>query len=99
MGRLLDPAELRFQDCESNRLLHLSHKKNILPPETFETSRKKAIFEAASKTHDRRTEEESAQELAYDVYRTKALDSYISGNYSEKKYKTLIERKRRELLP
>jgi hypothetical protein len=74
-------------------------KENIQPPENFETSRKKALSEKAQKERDRQINEQAALELAYDEYRTNALESFIAENYTKQEYQVLIEGKRDELLP
>jgi|WetSurMetagenome_2_1015567.scaffolds.fasta_scaffold336531_1 hypothetical protein len=73
-------------------------KENIHPPEPFETSRKKALFEKAKQARERQIEKQTVLELAYDDYRAKALESYISRQYSDQEYKALVEKKRQEML-
>lgn len=74
-------------------------RENVQPPESFESSRKKALFEEAEKERERQIEKQTAFEIAYDDYRNKEVDKFISENYSEQEYRVLIETKRRELLP
>jgi hypothetical protein len=44
-------------------------RENIQPPENFETTRKKALFEEAQKVRERQIEEQAVLEIAYGDYR------------------------------
>jgi hypothetical protein len=74
-------------------------KENVRPPETFETSRRKALAEEAKRKRDRQIYRQATLERDYEAYRTKVVDGYIAENYSNQGFQKLIERKRQELLP
>lgn len=73
-------------------------KENIIPPDSFESSRKKRLRQEAKETHTRVHEEEARLELAFEEYRKREIRNHISTNYSEDEYKRLFEVKKKELL-
>jgi hypothetical protein len=73
-------------------------KENIIPPDSFESNRKKRLSKEAREAQSRANEEEARLELAYEEYRKRELKNHISTNYSEDEYRRLFEVKKKELL-
>jgi hypothetical protein len=70
-------------------------KENATPPETFETSRKRKLREAARQAQEKEQREFAALQLAYMQYREEQLDRFVEANPDE--YSTLVETKKRKL--
>ncbi len=73
-------------------------KENAIPPETFETSHKRNLREAARQARDREEKEQAALQLAYMDYQEQELDRYIETFYSSEEFATLVEAKKTEML-
>jgi len=71
-------------------------KDNVIPPPTFESSRKKKLRLEAERAERNDQQEHARIELAYEEYKKREIDEYISANYEE--YKEYVERKKQELL-
>jgi hypothetical protein len=70
-------------------------KENATPPESFETSRKRSLKEAARQAREKEQQELAALQLAYMQYREQQLDHFVEANPDE--YSTLVEAKKRKL--
>ncbi|PYV39479.1 MAG: hypothetical protein DMG06_23035 [Acidobacteria bacterium] len=73
-------------------------KDNVIPPETFETSRKRKLRESAQHARDQEDRELARLELAYIEYKDQELTSLIQRNHSVEELATLVEVKKREML-
>jgi hypothetical protein len=73
-------------------------KDNVIPPETFETSRKRNLRESAQHSREQEDRELARLELAYIEYKDQELISFIQRNHSVEELATLVEVKKREML-
>jgi hypothetical protein len=73
-------------------------KENILPPDSFECSRRKRLRREAREAQSRAHEEEARRELAYEEYRKREITKHLSANYSGDEYGRLFDLKKKELL-
>jgi hypothetical protein len=73
-------------------------RENIMPPQSFETSRKRELREDAHGTWQKEQEEKAALRLAYGAYLEKALEQYIRKNYSKEFYISSVRSKLARLL-
>lgn len=71
-------------------------KDNVIPPPTFESSRKRKLRLEAEQTERKDQQERARLELAYEEYKKREIDEHISANYEE--YKQYVESKKQELL-
>ena len=71
-------------------------KDNVIPPPTFESSRKRKLRLEAEQTEKNDQQERARLELAYEEYKKREIDQHISANYEE--YKQYVESKKQELL-
>jgi hypothetical protein len=77
--------------------LHLV-KENVIPPEQFETSRKRRLREAAHKAKEAKELEKARIELSYMEYRKQAVEQFIQSHYTPEQYSGMVETKRADLL-
>jgi hypothetical protein len=70
-------------------------KENATPPETFETSRKRSLREAAGQAREKEQGEFAALQLAYMQYQEQELDRFVEANPDE--YSGLLEAKKKRL--
>jgi hypothetical protein len=87
-GKFYNPAGL---------YIHLI-KDNVIPPESFETSRKRKLREAAEHARDEDARELAQMELAYMEYKDQELASFINKRWSAEEWASLVEAKKREML-
>ena len=73
-------------------------KDNVILPETFETTRKRKLREAAQQSHQQGQRELARMELAYIEYKDQELASFIKRNYSVEELASLVEAKKQEML-
>ena len=73
-------------------------KDNVILPETFETSRKRKLREAAQQTHEQEQRELARMELAYIEYKGQELESFIKRNHSVEELACRVEVKKREMI-
>lgn len=71
-------------------------KDNVIPPETFESSRKKKLRVEAEQAERNDQQDRARLELAYEEYKKREIDEHISANYEE--YKQYVESKKQEFL-
>jgi hypothetical protein len=94
---LLRTAPPRTFYNPSGFYLHLV-KENVIPPEQFETSRKRRLREAAHKTKEIKELEQARLELPYTEFRKQAVDQYIQTHFTPEQFSEAIQTKRAELL-
>ena len=70
-------------------------KENATPPETFETSRKRNLREAARQAREKEAQEFAALQLAYMQYQEQQLDRFVEANPDE--FSSLVEAKKKRL--
>ena len=70
-------------------------KENATPPETFETSRKRSLREAASQARKEEEQKLAALQLAYMEYQEQQLDHFVQANPDE--FSSLVEAKKQRL--
>ena len=70
-------------------------KENATPPETFETSRKRSLREAARQAREKEAQEFAALQLAYMQYQEQQLDRFVEANPDE--FSSLVEAKKKRL--
>ena len=70
-------------------------KENATPPETFETSRKRSLREAARQAREKEEQEFAALQLAYMQYQEQQLDRFVEANPDE--FSSLVEAKKKRL--
>jgi hypothetical protein len=70
-------------------------KENATPPETFETSRKRRLREAARQVREKEEQEFAALQLTYMQYQKQQLDRFVETNPDE--FSTLVEAKKKRL--
>lgn len=87
-GRFFNPAGL---------YIHLV-KENAILPDSFETSRKRRLREAAKQALEREEQQQAAVELAYLEYQKQQLDDYIQFHFSREEWEAMMEIKKQELL-
>jgi hypothetical protein len=73
-------------------------KDNVIPPESFETSHKRKLREAAAEARDEDNRQLAQTELAYMEYKDQELNSYIEKTWSTEEWASLVEAKKREML-
>jgi len=73
-------------------------KENVIPPETFESSRKRKLREAAEHARDQQRRELARTELAYIQYKDQHLASFIKKHWSVEELADMVEAKKGELL-
>ena len=93
---LYSPNRQKFYN-PAGLYIHLI-KENAIPPETFETSHKLNLREAARQARDHEEQEQAALQLAYMDYQEQALNRYIETCYSPEEFATLVEAKKKEML-
>jgi hypothetical protein len=86
-GKFYNPAGL---------YIHLI-KENVIPPETFESTRERTLREAASQIQEQEEQNLARVSLAYLQYKEQALDTFIKENYSPDHLATLVNDKEQEL--
>jgi hypothetical protein len=94
---LLRTAPPRTFYNPSGFYLHLV-KENVIPPEQFETSRKRRLREAIQKAKETKELEQARLELAYMEFKKQAVDQFIQSHYTPEQYAGMVETKRAELL-
>ena len=87
-GRFFNPAGL---------YIHLV-KENAILPDSFETSRKRRLREAAKQALEREEQQQAAVELAYLEYQKQQLDDYIQFHFSREEWEAMMKIKKQELL-
>jgi hypothetical protein len=87
-GKFYNPAGLYI------RLI----RENIIPPATFETSRRRKLRETQEQAWRQEREDKARLELAYLEYRDQTIENYIRKNYSKEFYAKCVGQKRLELL-
>jgi hypothetical protein len=70
-------------------------KENAAPPNTFETSRKRILREAARHASEQEEQRLAALELAYMDYREQELDRFVQAHPDE--FSNLVEAKKKRL--
>lgn len=73
-------------------------KEDILPAETFVSTRKRKLLEDAQRARERHQQEEARLQLAYEDYQKRTIDTYIREHYSQEEYQRRLEAKKQELL-
>jgi hypothetical protein len=73
-------------------------KDNVIPPESFESSRKRRLREAAEQAREEDNRKLAQIELAYMEYKDRELTSYIEKRWSVEEWAFLVEAKKREML-
>ena len=66
-------------------------KDNLIPPDSFETSRKRRLRDEQSQAISTKEQEVERLALAYDDYRKREIDAYID-NHSEEYHQLYLER-------
>ena len=72
-------------------------KENVIPPETFESTRKRKLREAACQVQEQEEQNLARISLAYLQYKEQALDTFIKENFSPDHLATLVNDKEKEL--
>ena len=72
-------------------------KANVAPPDSFETSRRRKLREAAEEAKSRVTQENAEMQLAYMDYRKQEIDRHIATNFSDEAYSQAVQDKKREI--
>ena len=70
-------------------------KENATPPETFETSQKRSLGEAARQAREKEQQEFAALQLAYMQHQQQQLDRFVEAKADE--YLILVEAKKKKL--
>jgi hypothetical protein len=70
-------------------------KEDATPPESFETSRKRSLREAARQARENEEQEFAALQLAYMQYQEQQLDRFVEANPDE--FVSLVEAKKKRL--
>ncbi|MFN8009052.1 MAG: hypothetical protein U0V70_18890 [Terriglobia bacterium] len=70
-------------------------KDNAVPPETFESNRRRSLREAARQTHEKEEEQFAALQLAYMQYQEQQVDRFVQANPEE--FLILVEAKKAKL--
>jgi hypothetical protein len=68
-------------------------KENVSPPDSFDTSRKRALREEASRVHAEREQNRLRFQFGYDDYRRKTIDRYIAEFMSQGQFEDLVKAK------
>jgi hypothetical protein len=79
----------------SGLYIHLI-KENVIPPPTFESSRKRDLRLQIQHDQQHEQQEQARLQLAYEEYKKGEIDDYIASNYDE--YNQYVETKKQELL-
>lgn len=73
-------------------------RENIVPPDIFESSRKRKLREEAHAAYVKEQEQKAALEIAYWAYKDQTIDKYIQKNYSKEFYASCVRTKLQELI-
>ena len=71
-------------------------RDNVTPPESFISSRKRRLLEEARQAKDAELARHAQLEIAYDEYRSQAVDRYIAG-LPRAEYQQMLDGARRQL--
>jgi len=72
-------------------------RSNVMPPEQFETSRKRKLRQDAEKARARSVQDQASRELDYMEYRKLKVDEYIAANFSTKSFNDALDAHKRDL--
>lgn len=72
-------------------------RSNVMPPEHFETSRKRKLREDREKARSKTVQDQAGRELDYLEYRKLKVDEYIAANFSPKAYNEALNAHKRDL--
>jgi hypothetical protein len=73
-------------------------RENAIPPEGFESSRKRQLREQARQACQQQEQESAKLELAYLDYKRRQLDDFISNHHTADQLAALLCAKRQEML-
>jgi hypothetical protein len=79
----------------SGLYIHLI-KENVIPPSTFESSRKRKLRLQIQQARQDEQQEQARLQLAYEEYKKREIDDYIAAHNDE--YHQYVETKKQELL-
>jgi len=71
-------------------------RDNIVPPETFPTTRRRKLVEEARRAEQEQWDRRQRLELEYEEYRRRRVDAHIEASLSPQEFQALVEAQKRE---
>lgn len=70
--------------------------RNVVPPENFETTRRRRAHDEARRAHSKRVEKEAALQNAYSEYRRLEVTRHLETAYTPEEYEKLLKKEEEE---